>query len=128
MRMEEGNIVFGNGTYQKTDGSVAILGDVGLQKESPQPQVFVYPLEEGAASSPGENPPVEEIAGHLLATPTVQTEDATTIDHLVQQLLSDIAAGPPATAEAASTSPMEIATFDHPAPVLAPLEEADFLI
>lgn len=131
MRMEEGNIVFGNGTYQKTDGSVAILGDVGLQKESPQPQVFVYPLDQSTTVAASESSVAEEIRGELLPAPAEKAEDASTsIDHLVQQLLSDIAAGPPATAEAASATPTEFAplALDHPAPVLAPVEEADFLV
>jgi hypothetical protein len=131
MRMQEGNIVFGMGSYEKSDGTVAQLGDVGLQKESSQPQVFTYPLDQSTTVAASESSVAEEIRGELLPAPAEKAEDASTsIDRLVHQLLSDIAAGPPATAEAASATPTEFAplALDHPAPVMAPVEEADFLV
>lgn len=126
-RIEEGNIVFGMGSYQKSDGTVAELGDVGLRKDLPQLQERIYPLDSSPVSAACGDTVTEGIDGQLLVFPEEGGDGSSQIDHLVQQLLSDIAAGPSAAPEPIGTLPEPLGA-EIPIAFADPAEEQPFLL
>ena len=58
--LQQGNLVFGMGSYAMRDGTVGLLGDVGLAKGSEGTQSFAETTEEGA---PGRSTPLLLVPG-----------------------------------------------------------------